>query len=79
MLRIDNADKRLTKYGYELGLISKKDFEAYEEKQARMIPRSSISGEEENFLEDKEKISLEDYLKKPEIRLKNVLEYEKIR
>jgi tRNA uridine 5-carboxymethylaminomethyl modification enzyme len=77
MLRIDNADKRLTKYGHELGLISEKDFEAFEEKQARMSSAVSFMKKKKIVLEDKEKISLADYLKKPEIRLRDVLEYEK--
>jgi tRNA uridine 5-carboxymethylaminomethyl modification enzyme len=36
-LRIDNADRRLTPYGYKLGLISSEAWREYEEKQARAV------------------------------------------
>ena len=36
-LRIDNADRRLTPYGYKLGLISSGAWQEYEEKQARAV------------------------------------------
>jgi tRNA uridine 5-carboxymethylaminomethyl modification enzyme len=36
-LRIDNADRRLTPYGYRLGLISSDAWREYEEKQARAV------------------------------------------
>ena len=78
-LRIDNADKRLIKYGYKLGLINDKDYEAYQKKQER-IKKVMISLEKEKITtENKEKISLKDFLKKPEVRYKNVLEYKKFK
>ena len=78
LLRIDNADKRLMKYGHELGLIPDKDFEAYREKQERVKSVMLFLEKRKITLENKEKISLRDYLKKPDIHFKNVLEYEKI-
>jgi tRNA uridine 5-carboxymethylaminomethyl modification enzyme len=78
LLRIDNADKRLMKYGHELGLIPDKDFEAYREKQERAKSAMLFLEKKKIALENKEKISLRDYLKKPDIHFKNVLEYEKI-
>ncbi len=36
-LRIDNADRRLTPYGYKLGLISSDAWREYEEKQSRAV------------------------------------------
>jgi tRNA uridine 5-carboxymethylaminomethyl modification enzyme len=77
LLRIDNADKRLMKYGHELGLIPDKDFEAYREKQERVKSVMLFLEKRKITLENKEKISLRDYLKKPDIHFKNVLEYEK--
>jgi tRNA uridine 5-carboxymethylaminomethyl modification enzyme len=78
MLRIDNADKRLMGYGNELGLIKKADFEAFLGKQERVQSVFAILEKKKISLENKDKISLKDYLKKPEIHLDNVLEYEKI-
>jgi len=77
-LRIDNADKRLMEYGNELGLIKKADFEAFLGKQARVQSVFSWLEERKISLANKDKISLKDYLKKPEIHLNNVLEYGKI-
>jgi tRNA uridine 5-carboxymethylaminomethyl modification enzyme len=36
-LRIDNADRRLSSYGYKLGLIRNRDWENYEKKQQRLV------------------------------------------
>jgi tRNA uridine 5-carboxymethylaminomethyl modification enzyme len=36
-LRIDNADRRLTPYGYRLGLITSSAWQDYEQKQARAV------------------------------------------
>ena len=41
-LRIDNADRRLTPYGYKLGLISKNAWHQYEEKQARAVTLEKV-------------------------------------
>jgi len=78
MLRIDNADKRLMKYGREFGLIAEKDFEAFNEKLERVKSVILFLEKKKIVLENKEKISLKDYLKKPEIHFPNMLEYEKI-
>jgi len=78
-LRIDNADKRLIKYGYKLGLINDKDYEAYQKKQERIKKVTIFLEKEKITTENKEKISLKDFLKKPEVRYKNVLEYKKFK
>jgi tRNA uridine 5-carboxymethylaminomethyl modification enzyme len=78
MLRIDNADQRLMKYGRELGLISDEDFGAHIEKNERIKSVLLHLEKKKITLENKEKISLKDYLKKPEIHFRNVLEYETI-
>jgi tRNA uridine 5-carboxymethylaminomethyl modification enzyme len=76
-LRIDNADKRLTKYGYKFKLIAEKDYEAFLKKQER-INKVMVSLERETVkIEGKEPLSLKNFLKKPEVKFKNVLEYTK--
>ncbi len=77
-LRIDNADKRLMRYGNELGMIKEDDFNAFLEKQSRIQSVFVLLEKNRISLENKDKISLKDYLKKPDIHLNNVLEYEKI-
>lgn len=76
-LRIDNADKRLIKYGYKFGLIKEKDYEAYLRKLERTNRVMHFLLKEKIRTEDKDTISLKDFLKKPEVRFKNVLEYKK--
>ena len=41
-LRIDNADRRLTPYGYRLGLITSSAWRDYEEKQARAVALENL-------------------------------------
>jgi len=78
LLRIDNADKRLMGYGNELGLINKADFDSFLGKQGRIQSVLAMLEKKKISLENKDRISLKNYLKKPEIHLDNVLEYEKI-
>lgn len=74
-LRIDNADRRLMKYGRDFGLISAEDFAAFEEKSKRVAAALLYLEKTKIGTGDKGKMTLKDYLKKPEIRLRNVLEY----
>ncbi len=74
-LRIDNADKRLTRYGYELGLIPQEDYDSFLNKQKKISQTMVFLEKEKIKTPGGEKISLKDYLKKPEVRFQNVLEY----
>ncbi len=68
LLRQDNADKRLMSYGYEFGLISKEQFLKFNQKQARII-------EWIDKLKTKryQQVSMEQYLRRPEVKLRNVM------
>jgi tRNA uridine 5-carboxymethylaminomethyl modification enzyme len=77
LLRADNADQRLIGYGFELGLVEKEDFQAYLEKKARLKRVLAFLHEKKIRLDDKDKISLRDWLKKPHVRIENMLEYTK--
>jgi tRNA uridine 5-carboxymethylaminomethyl modification enzyme len=74
-LRIDNADKRLMKYGHSLGLIPESDFLQFQAKQEKLTKAMQFLEQEKILSEKKEKISLKDLLKKPEAKLENVIEY----
>jgi len=77
-LRADNADQRLTDYGYELGLIDKEDYQAFLEKKERLARVHVYLRGKTVQPEGEEKISLEAWLKKPHVRMENVLEYTKL-
>lgn len=77
LLRADNADQRLIGYGFELGLIGKEDFQAYLAKQARLKRVFAFLQEKKIKLYNKDKISLRDWLKKPHVKIENVIEYAK--
>lgn len=76
-LRIDNADKRLMKYGHKLGLIEEEDFERFQKKQEKINRILLFLQEEKIKTKDKGNISLKELLKKPEVRFQNVIEYKK--
>jgi tRNA uridine 5-carboxymethylaminomethyl modification enzyme len=76
-LRTDNADQRLIRYGYQLGLIGESDYRRFLEKRERIIEAISFLTNEKINLETGERISLKDWLKKPHIKWQNVLEYKK--
>lgn len=78
LLRIDNADKRLTPYGHKIGLIDDNDYEAFLKKQEKIKKASHFLLKEKITTEERERITLWDFLKKPEVKLKNVIEYKKI-
>ncbi len=77
LLRIDNADRRLTPYGYQLGLIGQQDYEAFLKKQERIGKAIRFLQEEKAVARGRKAIALWDLLKKPEVGLENVVEYTK--
>jgi tRNA uridine 5-carboxymethylaminomethyl modification enzyme len=76
-LRADNADLRLVRYGQKYGLIGEEDFLAYQEKQEKLRRLFDFLRTEKRTDENKAKISLKEWLKKPHVSLRNVLEYTK--
>ncbi len=89
LLRHDNADLRLRKKGYELGLISESDYEKLKNKEFsikklkdelikyRITPTEKVN----NYLISlnstpiKDGISLYDLLKRPEIKIENIQQF----
>ncbi|MDW7760761.1 MAG: tRNA uridine-5-carboxymethylaminomethyl(34) synthesis enzyme MnmG [Acidobacteriota bacterium] len=76
-LRIDNADTRLTGYGKSLGLIDEKAFVRFEERQARLRETLDLLRKKKIKI-DNQTISLRQFLKKPEIGIRSVLEYAEV-
>jgi tRNA uridine 5-carboxymethylaminomethyl modification enzyme len=74
-LRIDNADKRLMRYGHSLGLITDKDFRRFQAKQKKLKTVMNFLEQEKILSEKKEKITLKDLLKKPEAKIENMIKY----
>ncbi len=80
LLRDDNADQRLSKYGIELGLLNKQQENMYKEKQQNIkkllkelnkeiTPKKETNKilEKQNINKITDKISLHDLLKRPEV------------
>jgi len=75
MLRIDNADERLMKYGYKFGLIDEDTYEEFLRKIEKCKKIIIFLGEKKIKTENNEIVSLKKLLKKPKITLENVIEY----
>jgi tRNA uridine 5-carboxymethylaminomethyl modification enzyme len=75
MLRIDNADRRLMGYGRELGLVPDDVWADHLARRDRTDKAIAFLGRSKIRTEAGDGISLAAHLKKPEIRLKDVLEY----
>lgn len=89
LLRHDNADERLSTYGYEIGLLSKERYERFLKKQqdmeactnalqeTRFTPKSSIASyiEELGFEPLREGISGLELLKRPNVTMKGLSNY----
>ncbi len=75
ILRQDNADFRLMEYGHNCGLIDKKTFETMENNRA--LTNNFCKKLEERFVSGtKEKISLAEYLRRPDISIEDIVEFE---
>jgi len=72
-LRIDNADKRLIDYGRKFGLISDAEYQSYLEKKERIDKAMSILSTKKIKLDNRESVVLKKYLKKPEIKFKDII------
>ena len=77
LLRVDNADQRLTQYGYDLGLIGEDDYQSYLAKQGRAKKALAFLGKEKVVLDNKDRITLKEWLKKPHVRFQDVIGYKK--
>jgi len=77
LLRIDNADRRLMRYGRELGLLPDGAWQEFLERQDRIGQVMAFLKKTRVRTRSGDRVSGLEYLKKPEIRLKDVLEYAK--
>lgn len=89
LLRHDNADIRLMKYGYDIGLINKKEYNKFEKKlndiellkeilkSTKITPKQEINDYLESLNSAKlmDSITLFDLLKRPEIEYKDIEKY----
>ena len=90
LLRHDNADIRLRKYGYKLGLISDKKYHKFEEKLVNIenlknyLKNNKIVTSENDLLKElgtspiNDGITLYELLKRPEITIEKLIKYNKI-
>jgi tRNA uridine 5-carboxymethylaminomethyl modification enzyme len=77
LLRIDNADRRLMKYGRELGLLPQSAWDDYQAKERRITEVTAYLKKNRLRTDAGNSVTLFEYLKKPEIGLKDVLKYGK--
>jgi tRNA uridine 5-carboxymethylaminomethyl modification enzyme len=91
ILRCDNADQRLIKYGYQFSLVSRKDYERYQRKytqveekikrlkKSRARPTKKVNNLLKRLKTDsiKEDTPLSQILKRPEVRYKDLARIDK--
>ncbi len=87
LLRTDNADLRLRDYGYKVGLVSNERYDKFLEKKANIEKAISefkeirLTPKDNDYLESlgttllKDGVSLYDLLKRPEIKINDLLRY----
>jgi tRNA uridine 5-carboxymethylaminomethyl modification enzyme len=75
MLRIDNTDRRLMGYGRELGLVPDAVWGEYLAKQERIAKAAAFLKKSRVKTESGDSSSLCEFLKKPEVRLGDVLKW----
>ena len=87
LLRTDNADLRLRDYGYKVGLVSKERYDKFLEKKANIekaiaeFKEIRLTPKDNDYLESlkttllKDGVSLYDLLKRPEIKVNDLLRY----
>jgi tRNA uridine 5-carboxymethylaminomethyl modification enzyme len=75
LLRIDNADKRLTPYGYKFGLIPEEAYIQFQKKQERIKKTLTSMRNQSILIPNKESISVLNYLKKPNTTLSQAREF----
>ena len=90
LLRHDNADIRLRKYGYKLGLISEEKYHKFEEKLVKIeelkkyLKNNKIVTSENELLKEmgtssiNDGITLYELLKRPEITIEKLINYGKV-
>jgi len=76
-LRADNADRRLAQYGYRFGLVREEDYRAFEKKQEKIKELFQFLKKEKITMENGARITLKEWLKRPDVSLQSVLEYKK--
>jgi len=74
-LRIDNADRRLTKHGFEIGLVSQEIYEGYLKRQEKILRIMAFLRQKKVKTQKNETITLKEALKKPDVKLRDVLEW----
>lgn len=75
-LRIDNADQRLTPYGFGFGLIREEDYKGFQKKQEK-LNQTMIFLRKEKIKDDTgNMVSIVNYLRKPGVNLKEIIQKE---
>ena len=75
LLRVDNADRRLMGYGRDLGLVPDDAWAGFREKQDRIAKAMSFLKKNKTTTDSGDRVTLADHLKKPEIRIGDVLKW----